>query len=30
VAIAKKTSFKDFSAKVTTGAALIQKALAVK
>jgi len=30
VAIAKKTSFKDFSAKVPTGASLIEKALAVK
>ena len=30
VAIAKKTSFKDFSAKVPAGASLIEKALAVK
>jgi TRAP-type C4-dicarboxylate transport system, periplasmic component len=30
LAIAKETSFKDFSSKVPTGAALLEKALAVK
>jgi TRAP-type transport system periplasmic protein len=30
VEIAKKTSFKEFSAKVPAGASLIEKALAVK